>query len=89
MLNKIGTRRSVLNHSILAQILGLFALPAVLGIIDVAFGLQMFVQGHLLTSAYQTFGVTTIGFVILYLIYFVVTVLIYSKIVVPKTKVER
>ena len=90
MLNKIGTRRAVLNRSIIVQILGLFALPGILGIIDVAFGLQMFSRGGLLVGgAYQTFGITTLGFLILYLIYFAVTVLIYSRIVVPKTKVER
>lgn len=90
MLNKIGTRRSVLNHSIVVQILGLFALPGILGIVDVAFGLQMFAKsGLLMGGAYQTFGLTTVGFLVLYLIYFAVTVLIYSRIVVPKTKVER
>lgn len=90
MLNKIGTRRSVLNRSIITQILVLFALPGILGILDVAFGLQMFAKGGLLMGgAYQTFGVTTAGFLVLYLIYFIVTVLIYSRIVVPKTKVER
>lgn len=90
MLNKIGTRRSVLKRSIWVQILGLFTLPGILGIIDVAFGLQMFSRsGLLIGGAYQTFAITTGGFLILYLIYFAVTVLIYSRIVVPKTKVEK
>jgi putative ABC transport system permease protein len=89
MLNKIGARKSVLTHSILLQILGLFLLPAVLGIVDVAFGLQMFVKSHLLQGAYQTFGWSAVGFSLLYLIYYGITVLVYSKIVVPKTKVEK
>ena len=90
MLNKIGTRRSVLKRSIITQILGLFILPGILGIIDVIFGLQMFSRGGLLIGgAYQTFGITTAGFLVLYLIYFAVTVLIYSRIVVPRTKVEK
>ncbi|MDM7516692.1 FtsX-like permease family protein [Lentilactobacillus sp. TOM.63] len=89
MLNKIGARKSVLNRSIAVQILGLFILPAVLGIIDVAFGLQMFIKANLLHGAYQTFGWSALGFSILYLIYYGITVMIYSKIVVPKTKVEK
>lgn len=90
MLNKIGTRRSTLKHSIILQIFGLFTIPGILGIIDVVFGLQMFSRGGLLVGgAYQTFGVTTAGFLILYLLYFMVTVMIYSRIVVPKTKVEK
>lgn len=89
MLNKIGARKSVLNRSILIQILGLFLLPAVLGIIDVAFGLQMFVKANLLHNAYQTFGWSALGFSVLYLIYYGMTVIIYSKIVVPKTRMEK
>lgn len=89
MLNKIGARKSVLNRSIAVQILGLFILPAVLGIIDVAFGLQMFIKANLLHGAYQTFGWSALGFSILYLIYYGITVMIYSKIVVPQTKVEK
>ncbi|KRK59152.1 FtsX-like permease family protein [Lentilactobacillus hilgardii] len=89
MLNKIGTRKKVLQHSIMLQILGLFGLPAVLGLLDVAFGLQMFVKANLLYHAYRTFAYSSIGFLVLYLIYYGVTVLIYQKIVIPKTRSEK
>ncbi len=89
MLNKIGTRRRVLRQSIMLQILGLFALPAILGLIDVGFGLQMFSQTHLLYHAYNTFMYSAIAFLVLYLIYYGVTVLIYQKIVIPKTRSEK
>ncbi len=89
MLNKIGTRKSVLQRSVWLQVFGLFALPAILGLIDVAFGLQLFTRSDLLSNAYQTFIYSAIGFLVVYLIYYVVTVLIYIKIVIPKTRTEK
>ncbi|WP_283680190.1 ABC transporter permease [Lentilactobacillus sp. Marseille-Q4993] len=89
MLNKIGTRRSVMKGSIRTQIFGLFALPAILGLIDVVFGLQMFVSAQLLTDPYPVFYVSALVFVILYLVYYAVTVAIYNNFVVPKTKIEK
>jgi putative ABC transport system permease protein len=89
MLNKIGTRKQTLRKSIRLQILGLFGLPAILGLIDVAFGLQMFIRSGLLYHAYGTFAYSAIGFVVLYLIYFGITVLIYQKIVIPETSTEK
>ncbi|MDH5104346.1 FtsX-like permease family protein [Lentilactobacillus diolivorans] len=89
MLNKIGTKKSALRHSIMIQVFGLFGLPAILGLIDVAFGLQMFEQSNMLYGSYQIFSWSAIAFVVLYLIYYGLTVLIYSRIVVPRTKVEK
>lgn len=42
MLNRIGTRRALMKQAVRGEILTLFALPGVLGIVDVLFGLQMF-----------------------------------------------
>ena len=42
MLWKVGTRKSLLKSSITKEIGILFALPAVLGVVDVLFGLQLF-----------------------------------------------
>lgn len=89
MLNKIGTRKWLLKKSIMLQILGLFALPAILGLIDVAFGLQLFTRGNLLSNAYQTFSYSAIGFLVVYLIYYAATVLIYTRIVIPKIRAEK
>lgn len=48
MLNKIGTRPQILRRSIIQEVGVLFALPGILGVIDVLFGLQMF-RGLLLS----------------------------------------
>ena len=42
MLWKIGAQRKLLKASIRSEIGTLFALPAILGIVDVLFGLQFF-----------------------------------------------
>ncbi len=89
MLNKIGTRRSVAKNSIRVQILGLFVLPAILGIVDVAFGLQLFVKSGFLQHPYPAFGWSLVAFLVLYCIYYIVTVAIYQRFVVPKTKIEK
>ncbi|GAY72096.1 FtsX-like permease family protein [Lentilactobacillus kosonis] len=89
MLNKIGVRRSVAKRSINLQILGLFVLPAVLGIIDVAFGLQLFIKGGLLDQPYPVFGWSLIAFLVLYCVYYIVTIKIYQGFVVPKTKIKK
>ncbi|GEP24202.1 FtsX-like permease family protein [Lentilactobacillus diolivorans] len=89
MLNKIGTSQRSLKRSIMLQIMGLFGLPAALGLINVGFGLQMFVKASLLHHAYQAFAYSSIGFLALYLVYYVITVLIYQKVVVPKAQNER
>ncbi|WP_268913359.1 FtsX-like permease family protein [Lentilactobacillus sp. SPB1-3] len=89
MLNKIGTRRSVAKRSINLQILGLFVLPAILGIIDVAFGLQLFVKSGLLDQPYPVFGWSLIAFLVLYCVYYIVTIKIYQSFVVPKTKIKK
>lgn len=79
MLWKMGTRRSLLKRSISQEIGVLFALPAVLGIVDVLFGLQFF-KGFLL-NPYDKIWIPFTIFLVLYLLYYLITVELYEGIV--------
>lgn len=82
MLRKIGTRPSILKGAIRKEIGVLFLLPGVLGVVHVLFGLQMFKE--LMTDPYHGIWVPFALFIFLYAIYYVLTVIIYSSIVLPK-----
>jgi putative ABC transport system permease protein len=84
LLNKVGTRRSLMKKSINNEIFVLFALPGILGVIDVLFGLQMFKP--LLHDPYYHIQYPIIIFVVVYLIYYLLTTWIYKLIVLPKKK---
>ncbi|RMC52023.1 FtsX-like permease family protein [Lactobacillus sp. ESL0225] len=79
MLNKIGIRKQILKQSINYEIGTLFLLPASLGIIDVLFGLQLF--RSLLPDPYHNIWLPFIIFGILYLLYYLLTVKLYKKVV--------
>ncbi|GBG93667.1 antimicrobial peptide ABC transporter permease protein [Ligilactobacillus salitolerans] len=87
MLNKLGVRPRVLRQSISREIMTLYALPGVLGIAHVLFGLQMFKP--LLITPYQGIWLPFTIFIILYLLYFWVTVKLYEHIVLPKVEINR
>lgn len=82
MLYKIGTREKMLRRSIRNEIGVLFALPGVLGIIDVLFGLRLFKV--LLPKPYMDIWLPFLIFIVLYFIYYMVTVKLYENIVLKK-----
>ena len=82
MLYKIGTRRKVLKQSIRHEIGVLFLLPGILGVIDVLFGLRLFTA--LLPHPYMGFWVPFSIFIVLYFIYYAVTVKLYENLVLQK-----
>ena len=82
MLWKIGTRTKLLKQSIAKEIGILFALPAALGIIDVLFGLQFFKL--LLPDPYDKIWIPFTIFIVLYLLYYLLTVKLYEGIVLKK-----
>lgn len=84
MLHKIGVRRSVLTTSICKEIFVVFGVPALLGLVHVLVGMQMFKVFFPNPYAYIT--VPFIMFGSIYLIYYVITVLLYKQIVLPKKK---
>lgn len=82
MLWKIGVRRKLLKRSISQEIGVLFMLPALLGVIDVLFGLQFF-KGILL-NPYDKIWLPFAIFLVLYLAYYFITVKLYEEIVLKK-----
>lgn len=82
MLYKIGTHKRMLKNSIAKEIGILFLLPAVLGVIDVLFGLQFFKS--LLADPYDKIWIPFTIFFVLYLIYYLITVVLYQNIVLKK-----
>ena len=82
MLYKIGTREKMLRKSIRNEIGVLFALPGALGIIDVLFGLRLFKA--LLPKPYMGIWLPFLIFIVLYFIYYIVTVKLYENIVLKK-----
>lgn len=84
MLNKIGTRMNLLKNSIRKEIAVLFLAPGVLGAIHVLFGLKMFTS--LLTEPYAGIGLPFLIFFILYSLYYLLTVWLYTDIVLKKNE---
>lgn len=83
MLWKIGTRKSLLKASIAKEIGILFALPAALGVVDVLFGLQLF-KSILGMNTYDKLWIPFTIFGVLYVLYYLLTVVLYQHIVLQK-----
>lgn len=83
MLWKVGTRKSLLKSSITKEIGILFALPAVLGVVDVLFGLQLF-KSILGMNTYDKLWIPFTIFGVLYVIYYLLTVILYQHIILQK-----
>ena len=79
MLVKMGAQPNNLTVSIMQEIGVLFALPALLGVLDVIFGLQFFKM--LFANPYNKIWIPFTIFGILYVIYYGITVLVYRSIV--------
>ncbi|WP_119326650.1 FtsX-like permease family protein [Companilactobacillus musae] len=79
MLYKIGTKQKMLRATINKEIAVLFAVPAILGIIHVLIGLQLFVK--LLYKPYMNIEIPFAIFIVLYLGYYFLTRYLYKKIV--------
>ena len=79
MLHEIGARQGLLRSSIRKEIGTLFTMPAILGIVDVLCGLQLF--RSLLKAPYHNIWIPFTIFIVLYLGYYLLTVTLYEKIV--------
>lgn len=80
MLYKIGAQARVLKASLRKEIGVLFLVPALLGAIDVLFGLQFFKV--LLPNPYNQIWIPFVIFFILYLVYYLITVKLYEGLVI-------
>lgn len=79
MLYKIGTQQKVLRATINKEIAVLFAVPAILGVVHVLLGLQLFTK--ILYKPYANIEIPFLIFLVLYLGYYFLTRYLYKKIV--------
>lgn len=82
MLHKIGVKKSALARSVAQEIFVIFLIPGLVGMVHVLFGLKMFEL--LIPKPYANIAWPFALFGLLYLIYYVVTVWLYRRIVLPK-----
>ena len=82
MLKKIGARNGLLKKSIRKEIGVLFLVPGLLGVVHVLFGLQMFKL--LLSDPYDQIWLPFTIFIALYAVYYLLTVWLYTNIVLKK-----
>ncbi|EOO99175.1 FtsX-like permease family protein, partial [Bacillus cereus] len=82
MLRKIGVRRELLIQSIYKELFFVFLVPAIVGITHILVGMNMF--GPLLIDPYFRIWLPIVIFVVIYSIYYLITVQLYKGIVLPK-----
>ncbi|MCU5304157.1 ABC transporter permease, partial [Bacillus toyonensis] len=82
MLRKIGVRRELLTKSIYKELFLVFLFPAIVGIAHVLVGMNIF--GFILLDPYFRIWVPIVIFVVIYAIYYFITVQLYKGIVLPK-----
>lgn len=82
MLRKIGVRRSLLVKSIYRELFLLFLFPAIVGLIHVIVGMQMF--SFIIIEPYAKIWIPISIFLVIYGIYYWITVQMYKRIVLPK-----
>ncbi|MED1305299.1 ABC transporter permease [Bacillus pacificus] len=82
MLRKIGVRRELLTKSIYKELFLVFLFPAIVGIAHVLVGMNIF--SFILVDPYFRIWLPIVIFVVIYAIYYFITVQLYKGIVLPK-----
>ena len=82
MLRKIGVRRELLTKSIYKELFLVFLFPAIVGIAHVLVGMNIF--GFILIDPYFRIWLPIVIFIVIYAIYYFITVQLYKGIVLPK-----
>ncbi|ACM15318.1 ABC transporter, permease [Bacillus cereus Q1] len=82
MLRKIGVRRGLLTQSIYKELFFIFLVTAIVGIVHILVGMNMFAP--LLIDPYFRIWLPLVIFVVIYLIYYLITVQLYKRILLPK-----
>lgn len=82
MLRKIGVRKSLLSKSIYKELFLVFLFPALIGLVHVIVGMQMF--SFIIIEPYTKIWIPISIFLAIYGIYYVLTVKMYKRIVLPK-----
>ncbi|MGG0257140.1 ABC transporter permease [Bacillus toyonensis] len=81
MLHKIGVRRELLTKSIYRELFLVFLFPGIVGIVHVLVGMNLF--SFILLDPYFRIWVPVLIFIVIYLIYYLITVKLYKGIVLP------
>ena len=82
MLRKIGVRRELLTKSIYKELFLVFLFPAIVGIVHVLVGMNIF--SDFVVDPYFRIWLPIAIFVVIYAIYYFITVQLYKGIVLPK-----
>lgn len=82
MLRKIGVRKEWLIASIYKELFLLFIFPAIIGLLHVFVGMNLF--SFILLDPYVSIWIPLVIFLVIYAIYYLVTVRLYRGIVLPK-----
>src|SRR5699024_11064857 len=82
MLRKIGVSRKRLNKSIYKELLIVFLAPAIIGMVHVLIGMNMF--GYVVIDPYYRIWLPIVIFLFVYTAYYLITVHLYKRIVFPK-----
>lgn len=84
MLRKIGVRHELLAKSIYKELFLVFLFPGIIGMLHVLLGMKIF--GFILIDPYFRIWLPILIFVVIYSIYYFITVQLYKGIVLPKKK---
>ncbi|MEN0648023.1 ABC transporter permease [Caldifermentibacillus hisashii] len=84
MLRKIGVRRELLTKSIYKEFFLVFLCPAIVGIAHVLMGMNIF--GFFVIDPYFRIWLPICIFLVIYTIYYMITVQLYKGIVLPKVR---
>ncbi|WP_033827250.1 FtsX-like permease family protein [Bacillus andreraoultii] len=82
MLHKIGVRRTLLTKSIYKELLIVFLAPAIIGMVHVFVGMNIF--GFFVIDPYYRIWLPIVIFLFVYTAYYLITVHLYKRIVFPK-----
>lgn len=82
MLHKIGVRRMLLTKSIYKELLIVFLAPAIVGMVHVFIGMNIF--GFIVIDPYYRIWLPIVIFLFVYTAYYLITVHLYKRIVFPK-----
>ncbi|MDA2271282.1 ABC transporter permease [Bacillus thuringiensis] len=82
MLHKIGVRRELLTKSIYKELFFIFLFPAIVGITHILVGMNMF--SPLVINPYSRIWLPLVIFVVIYSMYYWITVQLFKGIVLPK-----
>lgn len=82
MLRKIGVRHELLTKSIYKELFLVFLLPAIVGIVHVLVGMNIF--SYFLIDPYFRIWIPITMFLAMYTIYYLITVQLYKEAVLPR-----